>query len=83
LNERLYRRFRRRRKLMHFKEHAGADGRLHLNLLWDWPWIDPGELSPLASESGFGPIYHISSVKRRCDLTKGAAGLQSGYQLQP
>jgi hypothetical protein len=74
LYERLCRRFGRRPKLMHFKEHAGVDGRLHLNVLWDWPWIDQAELSILASECGFGPICHISSVKRRCELTKGRAG---------
>jgi hypothetical protein len=76
LYERLCRRFGSRPKAMHFKEHAGADGRLHLNVLWDWRWIDQGELSTLAGECGFGPICHISSVKRRgrCELSQARAG---------
>ena len=51
LYERLCRRFDRRPKLMHFKEHAGAGGRLHLNVLWDWEWIDQGELSLMAADA--------------------------------
>jgi hypothetical protein len=63
LYERLCRRFGRP-KLMHFKEHAGPEGRLHLNVLWDWQWVDQGELTELAAQCGFGPIYHISRVGR-------------------
>lgn len=74
LYERLCRRFGRRPKAMHFKEHAGAAGRLHLNVLWDWEWIDQGELAELAAECGFGPICHISRVGRAVDLTTGRAG---------
>jgi hypothetical protein len=54
LHERLCRRFARRPKAMHFKEHAGTAGRLHLNVLWDWGWLDQGELSMLAMACGFG-----------------------------
>jgi hypothetical protein len=64
LYERLCRRFGHRPKAMHFKEHAGAGGRLHLNVLWDWGWLDQGELSQLAAQCGFGPICHISRVGR-------------------
>src|SRR5258708_4379499 len=74
LYERLCRRFGRRPRLMHFKEHAGADGRLHLNLLWDFGWIDQCELSQLAAECGFGPICHISRVSRSVELSAGHAG---------
>jgi len=74
LYERLCRRFDRRPRLMHFKEHAGAGGRLHLNILWDWGWIDQSELSTLAAECGFGPICHISRVGRGVELTAGRAG---------
>ena len=74
--ERLCRRFKRRPKAMHFKEHAGASGRLHLNVLWDWQWIDQAELSELAAESGFGPICHISRIGRRghAELSTGRPG---------
>jgi hypothetical protein len=72
LYESLCRKFGRRPKLMHFKEHAGEGGRLHLNLLWDFGWLDQGELSALASRSGFGPVCHISSIGR------GGADLMSG-----
>jgi hypothetical protein len=74
LYERLCRRFDRRPKLMHFKEHAGAGGRLHLNVLWDWEWIDQSELSQLAAECGFGPVCHISRVGRGVELSAGRAG---------
>jgi hypothetical protein len=75
LYERLCRRFGRRPKLMHFKEHAGDRGRLHLNVLWDFEYLDQGELSQLATECGFGPICHISRIGRRAvELTKGRAG---------
>ncbi len=75
LYERLCRRFGRRPKLMHFKEHAGAGGRLHLNLLWDFEYIDQGELSRLAAECGLGPICHISRIGREAvELTEGRAG---------
>lgn len=64
-----------RPKVMHFKEHAGADGRLHLNVLWDIGWLDQVELSMLAQRAKFGPICHISRVGReRVDLTAGRAG---------
>lgn len=76
LYERLCRYFQRRPKTMHFKEHAGADGRLHLNVLWDWDWIDQGELSELAAQCGFGPICHISRVGRArgFELAQGRPG---------
>jgi hypothetical protein len=47
------------------QEHAGAEGRLHLNVLWVWQWIDQGDLSIMAGECGFRPICRISGVKRR------------------
>jgi len=74
LYERLCRRFDRRPKLMHFKEHAGAGGRLHLNVLWDWEWIDQGELSQMAAACGFGPVCHISRVGRGVEVAAGRAG---------
>lgn len=76
LYERLVRRFGRRPKLMHFKEHAGRRGRLHINILWDWEWCDQGELSELAAACGFGPICHISRVGRRggVELAQGRPG---------
>ena len=74
LYERLCRRFGRRPKAMHFKEHAGDAGRLHLNVLWDWGWLDQGELSGLAAACGFGPVCHISRVGRAVDLSTGRAG---------
>ena len=74
LYERLSRRFRKRPKLMHFKEHAGPGGRLHLNVLWDWEWIDQGELSQMAAACGFGPVCHISRVGRGVELAAGRAG---------
>ena len=74
LYERLCRRFDRRPKLMHFKEHAGAGGRLHLNVLWDFGWLDQGELSELAAACGFGPVCHISSVARGAELMAGRPG---------
>ena len=74
LYERLCRRFERRPKAMHFKEHAGVLGRLHLNVLWDWDWIDQRELSSLAAACGFGPVCHISRVGRAVDLSAGRAG---------
>jgi len=74
LYERLCRRFNRRPKLMHFKEHAGAGGRLHLNVLWDWEWIDQGELSQMAAARGFGPVCHISRVGRAVEVAAGRAG---------
>jgi hypothetical protein len=65
----------RRPKLMHFKEHAGAGGRLHLNVLWDFEWVDQSELSHLAAACGFGPICHISRIGRRpVELAAGRAG---------
>jgi hypothetical protein len=73
LYERLCRRFGRP-KAMHFKEHAGVAGRLHMNVLWDWEWIDQGELAELAAACGFGPVCHISRVGRAVDLTTGRAG---------
>ncbi len=77
LYERLCRRFDRRPRLMHFKEHAGPRGRLHLNLLWDWDWLDQAELSELAAACGFGPICHISRVGRGgrgVELAQGCPG---------
>lgn len=74
LYERLCRRFGRRPKLMHFKEHAGQGGRLHLNVLWDFGWLDQGELSELAAASGFGRVCHISSVGRGAQLMAGRPG---------
>jgi len=74
LYERLCRRFRRRPKAMHFKEHAGTAGRLHLNVLWDWGWLDQCELSALAAACGFGPVCHISRVGRAVELATGRAG---------
>ena len=61
---------------MHFKEHAGSAGRLHLNVLWDWDWLDQGELSTLAAACGFGPICHISRVGRGrgVELAQGRPG---------
>jgi hypothetical protein len=60
---------------MHFKEHAGAGGRLHLNLPWDFDYIDQGELSQLAAECGFGRICHISRIGRETvKLSEGRAG---------
>ncbi len=59
---------------MHFKEHAGAGGRLHLNILWDWEWIDQGELSQMAAACGFGPVCHISRVGRGVEVVAGRAG---------
>jgi hypothetical protein len=74
LYERLCRRFGCRPKSMHFKEHAGAAGRLHLNVLWDWDWIDQCELSGIAAACGFGPVCHISRVGRAVELSTGRAG---------
>ena len=74
LYERLCRRFGRRPKAMHFKEHAGTVGRLHLNVLWDWGWLDQGELSMLAAACGFGPICHISRVGRAVELSQSRPG---------
>ena len=74
LYERLCRRFDRRPKLMHFKEHAGAGGRQHLNVLWDWEWIDQGELSQMAAACGFGPVCYISRVGRGVEVATGRAG---------
>ncbi len=74
LYERLCRRFRRRPRLMHFKEHAGAGGRLHLNVLWDFTYVEQAELSHLAAECGFGPVCHISRVGRGVELAAGRAG---------
>lgn len=75
LYERLVRLFGRRPKLMHFKEHAGQHGGLHLNVLWDWEFIDQRELSRLAAASGFGPICHISAIgNSRRELTRGRVG---------
>jgi len=75
LCERLCRRFGCRPKSMNFKEHAGAAGRLHLNVLWDWEWIDQGELSELAAACGFGPVCHISRVGRSAlELSQGRSG---------
>jgi hypothetical protein len=74
LYERLCRRFGRRPKAMHFKEHAGATGRLHLNVLWDWGWIDQCELAEIAAACGFGSVCHISRVGRTVELTQGRPG---------
>jgi hypothetical protein len=74
LYERLCRRFGRRPKAMHFKEHAGPAGRLHLNVLWDWGWLDQCELSALAAACGFGPVCHISRVGRAVELSTGRPG---------
>lgn len=74
LYERLCRRFGRRPKAMHFKEHAGAGGRLHMNVLWDWEWLDQSELSILAAACGFGPVCHISRVGRAVELAAGRPG---------
>lgn len=74
LYERLCRRFGRRPKLMHFKEHAGSGGRLHLNVFWDWSWIEQSELADIAAECGFGEICWISSVGRTIELTQGRPG---------
>jgi hypothetical protein len=74
LYERLCRRFGRRPKAMHFKEHAGPVGRLHLNVLWDWDWIDQSELSEIAAACGFGPMCWITRVGRMVDLTQGRPG---------
>jgi hypothetical protein len=59
---------------MHFKEHTGPAGRLHLNMLWDWPWLNQRELSTLAAAWGFGPICHISHVGRPIELAQGRLG---------
>lgn len=75
LYERLCRHFGRRPKLMHFKEHAGESGGLHMNILWDWPYIEQSELSRLAEECGFGPICHISAIGQRArELIRGRVG---------
>jgi hypothetical protein len=56
---------------MHFKEHTGPTGRLHLNVLWDWPWLNQRELSTLSAACGFGPICHISRVGLPIELAQG------------
>ena len=65
-----------RPKLMHFKEHAGAQHPgLHLNVIWDIEWIDQGELACLAAACGFGVVCHISRIGRnRIELMNGRAG---------
>jgi hypothetical protein len=60
--------------MMHFKEHTGLAGRLHLNVLWDWPWLNQRELSTLAAVWGFGSICHISHVGRPIELAQGRLG---------
>jgi hypothetical protein len=72
--QRLCRCYGCRPKTMHFKEHTGPAGRLHLNVLWDWPWLNQRELSTLAAACGFGPICHISRVGRPIELAQGRPG---------
>lgn len=75
LAERLFRKFGRRARLLHFKEHAGEAGRLHLNVLWDFGWVDQGWLSQAAARAGFGPVCHISRIGvRGADLLVGRPG---------
>jgi len=71
----LSRRASGRPKLMHFKEHAGEHGGLHLNIVWDVEWIEQHELSRLAEASGFGKICHVSRIGREpIELMSGRAG---------
>jgi hypothetical protein len=42
--------------------HRVGAGRLHLNVVWDEPWVDQRWLSEQAQASGFGPIVHTSHV---------------------
>lgn len=76
LYERLCRRFDRRPKAMHFKEHAGQWGGLHLNVLWDFDWIDQAELAEMAAECGMGSICWISAIRADSskELVHGRAG---------
>lgn len=79
-------------KYMFFKEHAGANGRLHLNVLWDLEWIDQGELARLAAECGFGPVTHISRIRadETRELSRGRPGrsasvrysMKSGFRVR-
>ncbi len=62
LLERLQRKFGRRFKLLWTKEHDGAEGRLHFNVLWDAPWVDQAWLSQAAAACGFGKIVDISRI---------------------
>lgn len=78
-------------KYMFFKEHAGANGRLHLNVLWDIEWIDENELSRLAAECGFGYVTHISRMGGEArELSRGRPGssasvrysMKSGFRVR-
>ena len=77
LYERLCRHFHMRPKLMHFKEHAGTEGRLHLNVLWDCA-LDriKANFQSLPASAVLVRSCHISSVKRRgrCELSQARAG---------
>ena len=75
LLERMQRKFGRRFKLLWSKEHAGAGGGLHLNVLWDGVWVDQSWLSAAAAECGFGRIVDISRIGAR----GRHARLSSGY----
>ncbi len=79
LRARLQRKFGRRFKLLWTKEHAGAEGRLHFNVLWDAPWVDQAWLSQAAGACGFGKVVDISRIGpggRRYDnqALRGGAG---------
>lgn len=64
-----------RPKAMHFKEHAGEDGRLHLNLVWEIEWIEQHRLAEMAAKCGFGPVTHVSRIGREpVALAAGRAG---------
>lgn len=75
LYERLVRRFGCRPKSMFFKEHADENGRLHMNVIWSWPFIPKRELfgkGGLADQCGFGEVGHISQIRRQhCELARG------------
>jgi len=43
-------------------------------VLWDWAWLDQGELSMLAAACGFGRVCHISRVGRAVELAQGRPG---------
>lgn len=78
LYERLVRRFGYRPKLLHFKEHAGPNGLLHLNVVWSWPYIDKRELfgpGGLTEQCGLGFVGRILKIgDRHLMLTRKRPG---------
>lgn len=78
LYERLVRYFGYRPKSMFFKEHAGKDGRLHMNVIWSWPYIDKRVLfgkGALADQCGFGEVGRIREIgEQRCELSHKRPG---------